>query len=66
MQVTLKGYQTLGQMAPNILGSVLSGGMKVAAALGFTGSRRGRKRKQADSDMPAAAFREIPLYAVPQ
>lgn len=64
MQVTLKGYQTLGQMAPIILGGVLSGGMKVAAALGFAqaADEGGSEESKRIRDMPAAAFREIPLY----
>lgn len=64
MQVTLKGYQTLGQMAPIILGGVLSGGMKVAAAIGFAqaADEGGSEESKRIRDMPAAAFREIPLY----
>lgn len=64
MQVTLKGYQTLGHMAPIILGGVLSGGMKVAAALGFVlaADEGGSEESKRIRDMPAAAFREIPLY----
>lgn len=62
-QVVAKGYQTLGQMAPIILGGLL-GGARTAAAFGFGqaadegGSEEGKRIR----DMSPSDLRNIPLY----